>query len=133
VLIPGYTLASAEHGRGYVAKLRSMPSFVEGWINGIGEGAAAGRVATARGISDAIAAYDALLGRDLADDPLASQEPPSELSADAVISWRAGVADAIRQSARPALARLRTFLHDELLPVGGADDRPGVCHMPGGD
>jgi hypothetical protein len=32
VLIPGYALASAEHGRGYVAKLRSMPSFVEGWI-----------------------------------------------------------------------------------------------------
>jgi uncharacterized protein (DUF885 family) len=132
VLIPGYALVSTEHGRGYVAKLRSMPSFVEGWIDGVRDGARVGRVATARGISSAIAAYDALLSRDLAGDPLASQEPPIELSADEVIAWRADVAAAIRDSARPALARLRAFLHDELLPPAGTDQQPGVCNMPGG-
>ena len=133
VLIPGYPLTSSAHGRGYVVKLHSMPSFVEGWIDGLRDGAAAGRVATARGISAAIAAYDALLSRDLVDDPLASQDPPSEMSAREVGAWRAEVAEAIRDSARPALAQTRAVLRDELLPVARTDERPGVCHLPGGD
>ncbi len=51
VLIPGYSLVTREHGLGYISKLRSMPSFVDGWIDGLRDGARAGRVATARGVA----------------------------------------------------------------------------------
>ncbi len=40
VLVPGYALTSVDHGRGYIAKLRSLPSFVDGWVAGLREGMA---------------------------------------------------------------------------------------------
>jgi uncharacterized protein (DUF885 family) len=133
VLIPGYGLATREHGRGYVAKLRAMPSFVDHWITGLRDGAAAGRIATARGISAAIAGYDAIVTNDLVDHPLASQDPPSEISETEISEWREDVAEAIQNDANPALAEVRAFLLDELLPLARSDDRAGVCHLPGGD
>ena len=133
VLIPAYSLVTREHGLGYISKLRSMPSFVDGWIDGLRDGARAGRVATARGVTAAVDAFDALLSSDAADDPLASQEPPSELSPADAAAWRADVVAAIRDATRPALAKLRTVLHDELLPVARTDQQPGICHLPGGE
>jgi uncharacterized protein (DUF885 family) len=133
VLIPGYSLVTREHGLGYIAKLRSMPSFVDGWIDGLLDGARAGRVATARGVAAAVDAFDSLLRGEVADDPLASQEPPSDLDPADAAAWRADVVAATRDAVRPALARLRTALHDDLLPVGRSDQQPGICHVPGGD
>ena len=133
VLIPGYSLVTPEHGRGYVRKLRSMPSFIDGWIDGLRDGAAIGRVATSRGVSAAIDAFDALLSRDPVHDSLSSQDPPSELSEAEVAAWRAEVANAIIDDVRPAIDRLRTALRDDLLPAARTDDRAGVCHLPGGD
>jgi len=132
VLVPGYSLTTLEHARGYAAKLRAMPSFFDGWIDGLRDGVAAGRVATARGVSSTIAALDAMLDSDEADDPLASQEPPTEATESEVAAWRVEVSAAIRDATRPALARLRTVLHDELLPVTRTDEQCGVCHLPGG-
>ncbi|MEO8264503.1 MAG: DUF885 domain-containing protein [Ilumatobacteraceae bacterium] len=133
VLIPGYSLVTREHGLGYIAKLRSMPSFVDRWIDGLRDGAGVGRVATARGVTAAVDAIDTLLHSDAANDPLASQEPPSELGPVDAAAWRADVVEAIRDAARPALTRLRTVLHDELLAVGRTDQQPGICHLPEGD
>jgi uncharacterized protein (DUF885 family) len=132
VLVPGYSLVTAAHGHGYVAKLRSTPSFIDGWVSGLRDGAAAGRIATRRGVAAAIGALDALLSRDLADDPLASQDPPRDASESEITGWRADVLDAIRDATRPSLARLRTVLHDELLPIARSDQECGVCHLPGG-
>ncbi len=56
VLVPGYELITRRHGEGYVAKVRALPSFVDGWIAGLRDGVASGRVATARGIADTVAA-----------------------------------------------------------------------------
>ena len=133
VLVPGYSLVSREHGQGYIDKLQSMPAFVDGWMAGLRDSAALGRVATARGISSMITALDRLLSRDVKDDPLSTQEPPTEASDTEVTVWRAAVGDAIRESCRPALETLRGMLHDELLPIGRSDEKAGVCHLPGGE
>jgi uncharacterized protein (DUF885 family) len=132
VLVPGYALVTREHGRGYIDKLRSMPAFIDGWIAGLRDSAASGRVATARGILATTTALDRLLSTDVDDNPLATQEPPSEASDAEVAAWRGAVRDAIREACTPALAVLRTMLHDELLPIGRSDDKAGVCHLPGG-
>jgi uncharacterized protein (DUF885 family) len=133
VFVPGYVLVSREHGEGYVDKLRALPEFVDGWISGLREGLAAGRVATARGVARAVTAYDVMLAASVPDDPLASQEPPIEASAAEADAWRAEVLTAIREAARPAVARLRDFLRDDVIPAAGSDEQPGVCHLPNGD
>ena len=132
VLVPGYALTTVQHGEGYVAKLRALPAFVDGWMAGLRDGLSSGRAATARGVAGAIAAFDALLALDVGDDPLTAQAPPSEASEAEVTVWRADVADAIRHAVRPALARLRTMLHDDVLPAARTDDEPGLVHVPGG-
>jgi uncharacterized protein (DUF885 family) len=132
-LVPAYALASAQHGRGYVTKLRQVPAFVDGWIDGLRAGIAAGRCATGRGVTKAIAELDAMLVVAPADDPLVGQDAPTELSADQVANWRVEVADAVRRDVRPAMARLREALNEVLLPAARSDERAGICHVPGGE
>ena len=132
-LVPGYALTTPEHGSGYVTKLRSLPSFLDGWTAGLREGMAAGRVATRRGVSHAIDGLDGLLTLEIDDDPLLRQDPPLEMSEADVNNWRSSVSSAIRDEVRPALARLRKMMADELLPAGRSDEHAGLCHMVDGD
>jgi uncharacterized protein (DUF885 family) len=133
VLVPGYALTTSEHGHGYVTKLTSLPSFIEGWIAGLRDGITAGRVATRRGVDQLVAGIDAMLARDIGDDPLLTQPPPSEMSSVEVDQWRSSVSTAIGDDVRPALAGLRAILLEELLPAGRSDDAAGVCHLIDGD
>ena len=132
VYVPGYALVTAEHGRGYIAKVKALPSFIDAWIAGVRDGVAAGRVATARGIVGTADALHALLSTDVNDDPLLTQPPPREASSHDADEWRNDVRDAVRDAARPAMARFEQFLRTELLPAARTDDKPGVCHLPGG-
>ena len=59
VLVPGYALTTREHGTATSTKLRSLPSFLDGWIAGLRDGMSAGRVATRRGVDHAVAASTA--------------------------------------------------------------------------
>jgi uncharacterized protein (DUF885 family) len=133
VLVPGYALTTREHGDGYVTKLRSLPSFLDGWMAGLRDGVCAGRVATRRGVNHAVAGIDSLLARGIGDDPLLTQTPPSEMSGVEIDQWRSSVWSAVRDDVRPALVALRAMLLEELLPVGRSDDKAGVCHIVDGD
>ncbi len=133
VLVPGYSLVTRPHGQGYIDKLRAMPAFIDGWMEGLRQSAASGTVTSARGISSTISALDRLLSSEVNDDPLTSQAPPIEASAAEVAAWRTEVGDAVRDACRPALGSLRTMMHDELLPIGRSDHNAGVCYLPNGD
>lgn len=130
VLVPGYGLTTHEQAHGYIAKLRSLPSFIDGWVDGLREGAADGRSPTARGVMGAIAGLDSMLRTDPADDPLTRQVPASEMSEPDISQWRDDIVDAVRRCVRPALARLAAVLRDEILPDARQDDRAGICHLP---
>jgi uncharacterized protein (DUF885 family) len=132
-LVPAYALMTRHHGAGYVEKLRALPAFVDGWVAGLRDGRARGRTATARGVAEAIASYDALLRTDPAQDPLTAQAPPAELSAAEAERWRLEVIDAVRDVVRPALGWLRDILRDEVLPAARSDEAPGLCFVAGGD
>jgi uncharacterized protein (DUF885 family) len=64
-------------------------------------------------------------------DPLRKPTPPASWSgATAFVAARDRVIDDV---VRPAVARYRDVLATEVLPHGRPDDRPGLCHLPGGD
>ena len=131
-MVPAYGLTTMAHGEGYLAKLRSFPSFVSGWSAGLREGASLGRTATARGVAKCVAELDAILATGASHDPLADQCPPSESSERESAAWRSEVIEAIESKVRPALARLRSMLHDEILPFARPDERAGICHLVSG-
>jgi uncharacterized protein (DUF885 family) len=133
VFVPRYALTTRQHGDGYLAKLAGVGPFVDGWIDGLREGLAEGRVATARGVRGSIEEFEAQLALDVAEDALATQTPPTELSPTEAAAWQEEVRRAITDHVRPALGRLVGVLRDEVLPATRSDDEPGLCHLPGGE
>ncbi len=132
VMAPGYALTSADDGRRFINKMRGVPLFIEQLIDGLRGGVEDGRCASARGVQRAIREIDDILATRPADDARARQDAPSELSSARASAWRTELIAAIDRDVRPALATYRAALRDEVLPHSGSDDRPGVCHLPGG-
>ena len=132
VLVPGYSLVTRAHGEGYIAKLNSIPAFIDGWLDGLRDGLTVGQIATGRGVAKAITDYDRLLGTSVSCDPLVGQEPPSEFTEAEGDAWRNEVIGVVRHVVRPAVAHLRDVLSDEVLPCAPSDDEPGLCYLPDG-
>lgn len=77
---------------------------------------------------------DGLLARPDAEWPLSAPgraERP-DMDPDVRAAFADAIAATIRGTIRPAFARYRGFVADEVLPVTRPDDRPGLSHVPGG-
>jgi uncharacterized protein (DUF885 family) len=128
--VPAASVADAPAARAYLDRLRRVPDYVDGWRRRYADAKADGRYPTAVGVRQAIAQLDAYLATPMDRDPLVRPTPGAGVEADA---WRARAAELVGSGIRPALARYRTALADDLLPVARPDERVGVCHVPGGD
>jgi uncharacterized protein (DUF885 family) len=85
-------------------------------------------------VRSVVAELDDLLARPAEEWPLVD---PAATIASVVPGDGENVADELRSTVadeiRPAFARYRAFLVDELAPVARADDRPGLGSIPGGE
>ena len=132
VLVPGYSLVTRGHGEGYIAKLNGIAAFVDGWVDGLRDGLAVGQLPTGRGVANAIADYDRLLGTSASRDPLVGQAPPSEFTEAEADAWRNEVIAVVRDVVRPAVAHLRDVLSSEVLQRASSDEEPGLCYLADG-
>jgi uncharacterized protein (DUF885 family) len=122
-------------GRDLVARWQAIGS----WLDGIGERLVAaretGRVAVASPVTKTIDGLGTILATDDADfaalAPARADHP--DWPAAEVDAHRAEIAAAVSDVIRPALARFRATLVGEILPHARPDDRPGICHLAGGD
>ena len=117
-----------------VARWREMGPWVDRLVGTTRSSLAAGIVAPAALVRSVVAELDDLLARPVGDWPLVS--PADEDHPDWPAGRQAAFADAVRAAVadeiRPAFARYRAFLADELGPVARDDARPGLSHVPGG-
>jgi uncharacterized protein (DUF885 family) len=95
------------------------------------EGAAAGRVPVRINVTRSLSQLTGYLASAPEQDPFVSLAGPPDW--DATEAWRAQLADATRDVLRPAFARYRDVLAEELEPIARPDDRPGLCHLPDGE
>jgi uncharacterized protein (DUF885 family) len=121
-------------GEALVARWREIGPWIDRLIGTTRDSQRHGVSAPQALIRNVIAELDDLLGRPVEDwplvDPARAEHPEwtagqGSAHADAV---RAAVVDGIK----PAFARYRAFLADELGPAARGDDRPGLSHLPGG-
>ncbi len=121
-------------GRALVARWQAMGGYLDRYVANLRAGLAGGRAAAAALVRKPIAQLDGLLGTPLADWPLA--EPLRDGHPDWTIGERerfaAGVEDAVRDTIRPAFARLREMLATEVLPRARPDSAVGISQVPGG-
>jgi uncharacterized protein (DUF885 family) len=127
--LPRVALDTAERSRDYLVRLGSLGDYFDAVLERYREAGTEGRHQTRHGVLAAIGQIDDYLATPLETDPLADLHP-SGVDAD---SWRAEARNLVAERVRPSLARWRTALDTELLPVARDDEHVGICHVPGGD
>lgn len=100
---------------------------VERFRAGLGKGRTPARINIERSLNQ----LDGYLASPLDEDPFAGISGPADW--DGETAWRAEMTDAVESTLRPAFARYRAVLADELLPVARPDDQAGLQWIPGGD
>ncbi|WP_043536608.1 DUF885 domain-containing protein [Saccharomonospora cyanea] len=124
-LLPMVTVGTSEQGRAQLDRLAAVPAYLEQVAERHRAGVAAGRTPVAHLVRAAAEHLDRYLAAP-DDDPLLRQKAPDTEFA----SRRERL---LTDVVRPAFAAYRDVLRSELLEHGRPEERPGVCHLPGGD
>ena len=120
-----------EHARMALARVeqlaRMLDQGAQRYVAGVHVGRTPAQINVARSLNQ-ITSY---LDSPLTTDPFVNLAGPEAW--DDSESWRAEMADAVRDVLRPAFARYGDVFTTELQPVARPDERPGLCHIPDGD
>ena len=114
----------------YLERLAQLPAYMDAVLLRYRQSMAAGRHPTKVGVQQAMAQLDGHLGRPLVEDRLlvALRASPVAESHDL-----ARAAEVVEYQVRPALARLRDGLAQELLSGARPEAEVGLCFIPGGE
>jgi uncharacterized protein (DUF885 family) len=121
-------------GEALVARWREIGPWVDRLTGTTRDALATGVAAPAALVRNVVAELDDLLDGDVETWPLndPADSVPAEWPEAARAAFARDVRRAVAADIRPAFARYRSFLADELGPVARGDDRPGLSHVPGG-
>jgi len=133
-IVSAQPLATPEDGERMIRRWRAMEAYMDDYISNLRSGMERGRVAARPSINRTIVQLDALLQRPANEWPLYA---PAGAQLDAWPeasrrAFRAAIRDAVTRNIRPAYARLRDFLRDELYASARPADAAGLASMPGG-
>ena len=133
--IPSYQpLRDVADGESMLARWWAMGPWVDQQIAELRRGAAEGRVPVAGSVRRVIAQLDALLELHRGAWPLLAplRAEHAGWSDGAWGAFEVGLSGAVRDGLRPALARYRAYLADQVVDVARDEAHVGVCHLPGG-
>jgi uncharacterized protein (DUF885 family) len=133
--VPSYQpLRDVADGESMLARWWAMGPWVDQQITQLRRGSAAGSVPVAGSVRRVIAQLDEVLRLHAREWPLlAPLQAEHEGWSDG--AWRAfevGLAGAVRDGLRPAFARYRAYLADEVMAGARDEAHVGICHLPGG-
>ena len=120
---PEHAAMALERTRRYGTMLDQA---AERWRQGLAAGRTPARINVERSINQ----VEGYLGSPLDSDPFVNLAGPQDW--DGTEAWRAELAAIVTDDLRPAFARYRDVLRDELAPAARPDDRPGLVHLADG-
>lgn len=125
---------SPSEGRAMVKRWTAMGGFFDDYGACLERGLREGRVAVRVCLEKVVDELQELLSKpDLETAfarPLAVDR--KDWSEEEREEFRGGLTGAIKNSIRPSLVRLSGFLRTDVLPKARPEERPGICHLPGG-
>jgi uncharacterized protein (DUF885 family) len=124
-----------DEGDALVARWRAIGPWIDRLIATTRDALARGIASPQANVRNVVAELDDLLARPVEDWPLVdpAREAPEDWPSDRRAAYAAAIRAAVADDIRPAFARYRAFLAEELAPAARDDDRPGLSHLPGGD
>lgn len=114
-----------------LARIGALAAMLDQATERFRAGLARGRTPARANVTRSLNQLDGYLASPLDTDPFAGITGPPDWDGEA--AWRADLTEAVAGTLRPAFARYRAVLADELLPVARPDDRAGLQWIPGGD
>ncbi len=120
-----------EHTTLAVRRVQQMGTMLDQAAERFRAGLAAGRTPARINVERSLNQVDSYLASPIETDPFVHLTGPEEW--DGEVAWRVELTAAVSNHLRPAFARYRDVLADELLPAARPDETPGLCHIPGGD
>ena len=134
-LVDHQPIGTVEEGRQLLSRVRAVRRYMDQAIAGL-------RTAMARGCVASVVPLERVIDevRVLVNEPAqawrlalpATEEHPDWPEAD-LAAFRNDLLDAIETVVVPAFRDYLDVLEHEILPVARPSDRPGLCHVPGGE
>jgi uncharacterized protein (DUF885 family) len=125
--LPKVVLDTAEQAAAHVRRLRAIPAHLRAAEEQLRAGVTRGRVPARRLLDATVRQIERYLAIDVAADPLLLGSPV------AAAGVHGEMLQVLADVVRPAFARHRTVLANDIWAHARPDDRVGLCWMPGGD
>ncbi|MEN8114208.1 MAG: DUF885 domain-containing protein [Actinomycetota bacterium] len=126
-------ITEPEHAEAAVEKWSKMGRMIDQAIGRLRQGLARDRTPPQVGAEKTVAQLDTYLASPIETDAFVNLIAPAVWDEDQVAAWRERLAEQVTEVVRPAFARYRAAIADEVLPKARPQERSGVVWLPDGD
>lgn len=133
VAIPQMSVETAEHADKMLDKYVGIARMLDETTERLREGLASGRVNAEFAVTKTVEQLDALLDSPIEDDALLKAQMPAAYGDAEIVAWREKAAEIATELVRPAFARYRDYIRDQIGPIARPDTEAGLRYLPDGD
>jgi uncharacterized protein (DUF885 family) len=133
VAIPQMSVETPEHAEMMLAKYSAVAGMIDQQTERLREGIASGRVNAVFAVNATVTEIDAMLASPVDEDAFLKAQMPADYSEADIASWRERAMTIVAGEIRPAFARYRDAIRDEVGPVARTDERAGLWALDDGD
>jgi uncharacterized protein (DUF885 family) len=130
VYMPKFPIPDANVADAMVDKVEGMAKHFRDLADRSLEGVSRNRTPAAFAVDDTVAQIDRWLAKPMEEDPLLKTAEPTGVADPE--AWRARLREAIETDVRPAMARYRDVLRDEVRPHSRSDEHVGLVWLADG-
>ncbi|MBM4042482.1 MAG: DUF885 domain-containing protein [Planctomycetes bacterium] len=131
--VPQLTPVTSGHAAAFVAKAAKVGTAFAAAVDRLREGVAGGRTPPRAAVEKVLGQLDAYLASPVEKDPFLAIQPAADMSPGEVAAWRADMQRQVEEVVRPAFARYRAAIADEVLPVARPQEKSGICWLSDGE
>jgi uncharacterized protein (DUF885 family) len=133
LLPPMLSVPTAEVADAMVEKYKEFGRSFDQMTERYRQGIVSGRTPAAFAVDGVIGQLDEWLVTPVEEDPLLNTQVPPDFTDEQTAAWKEALTQVINDVVRPAVARQRDALRDEVLPVARPEGKEGLHWLPDGD
>jgi uncharacterized protein (DUF885 family) len=133
VIVRHMSVETPGHAEAMVGKYAAIARAYDQATQRLREGITNGRTPAQFAVEKTVAQLDGQLAVSIDADPLLDVQIPPAFSEDQTAAWRGRLATTIAEAIRPAMARYRDVIRDEVGPAARPDEKAGVMWLPEGE